>query len=365
MTHRPVAALALCAVLVGCNGKQAAAPPPAPAPVVVAQAEVKTVPVALRAIGNVEAMASVALRSQVAGPILRVHIADGADVVKGQALVTIDPQPFKIALAGAEAQFARDQATLEKAKSDVARYEKLVAKEYVTREQYEAAIAQADSLTQTIEADRAAVDAARLDVSRCTIVAPITGKAGIVTFRAGNLVKANDDPPLLTILQMRPVYVTFSIPEKRLPEVRAAFDRHRLDVRAWNRGETGDGHPGNLAFIDNTVDTATGTIRLRGEFPNDDRGLWPGQFVEVSLTVAEQRDVVVVPSSAIQVGQQGSYVYVVKQDGTAEMRPVSVDRTVGSETIVANGIAGGDTVVTDGQLRIVPGGKVAPKTAGP
>jgi multidrug efflux system membrane fusion protein len=145
--------------------------------------------------------------------------------------------------------------------------------------------------------------------------------------------------------------------------VRAAADKHRLDVRALNRGETSGGHPGTLAFIDNTVDTTTGTIRLRGEFPNDDRGLWPGQFVEVSLTVSQQVDVVVVPTAAIQVGQQGSYVYVVKQDGTAEMRPVSVDRTVGGDTIVATGLSGGDTVVIDGQLRVVAGAKVAPKAS--
>jgi multidrug efflux system membrane fusion protein len=203
-------ALALAAA--GCNGKQAATPPPPPAPVVVAQAEVKTVPVALRAIGNVEAMAQVAVHSRVAGAILQVHIDDGADVKKGQPLFTIDPQPFKIALAGAEAQLARDSALLEKAKSDVARYEKLVAKEYVTREQYEGAVAQAGSLAQTIEGDRSMVDTARLNLSYCTITAPISGKVGVVALRTGNLVKANDDPPLVTILQMRPVYVNFSIP---------------------------------------------------------------------------------------------------------------------------------------------------------
>jgi len=354
---------ALAAALCSCNGKQAATTAPPPAPVVVAQAEVKTVPVSLRAIGNVEAMASVAVRSRVAGAILKVHIADGADVTRGQTLFTIDPETYKIALAGAEAQLGRDQALLEKAKSDVARYEKLVQKEYVTREQYEGAVAQSGSLAQTIEADRAAVDAARLNVSYCSITAPITGKAGTVTLRTGNLVKVNDDPPLVTILQMKPVYVTFSIPEKRLQEVRAASNQHQLDVRAWNKGESSEGHPGRLAFIDNTVDTTTGTIKLRGEFPNDDRGLWPGQFVEVALTVAQQPNVVVVPASAIQVGQQGSYVYVVKQDGTAEMRPVSVGRTENGSVIVASGLSGGDTVIVDGQLRVVNGAKVAPKTS--
>ena len=360
MTRRSTAVLLVPVLLAGCKGRPQAASAPPPAPVVVAQASVKTVPVALRAIGNVEAIDSVAVRPRVAGPILKVHIQDGAEVRRGQPLFTIDPQPYRIALAGAEAQLARDQALLEKAESDVARHEKLVAKEYVTREQYEAAVAQAASLAQTIEADRAAADAARLDVTYCTITAPISGKAGSVTLRTGNLVKANEDPPLVTILQMQPVYVTFSIPEKALTEVRAEAGKRRLTVRAWNRGEGGEGHPGTLAFIDNTVDPSTGTIRLRGEFPNDDRGLWPGQFVEVSLAVTEQPDVVVVPAAAIQVGQQGSYVYVVK-DGTAEMRTVVVDRTVAGESIVAEGLAGGDMVIVDGQLRVVPGGKVVAK----
>ena len=357
--------LALGLGLMSCNGKHAATTAPAPAPVIVAQAQVKTVPVAVRSIGNVEAMASVAVRSRVAGPILQVHIADGAEVKKGQPLFTIDPEPFKITLAGAEAQLGRDKALLEKAKSDVARYEKLVEKEYVTREQYEGALASAGSLAQTIEADKAEVDTARLNVSYSTITAPITGKAGTVTLRTGNLVKANDDPPLVTILQMKPIYVTFSIPEKRLPEVREASDKHQLDVRAWNKGESSEGHPGRLAFIDNTVDTTTGTIKLRGEFPNEDQALWPGQFVQVALTVSEQPNVVVVPASAIQVGQQGSYVYVVKPDNTAEMRPVQVGRTEDGSAIVANGLAGGDSVVIDGQLRVVNGAKVAPKAPTP
>ena len=364
MTHPSKSALAFVALLgaftvSGCGGgpKQAAAPPPPP--VLVDQAVRRTVPVALTAIGNVEAVATVDVRSRVAGQILKVHIDDGADVTKGQTLFTIDPEPFRIALDRAEAQLARDRALLQKADNDVARYAKLVDKEYVTREQYESAVSEAASQAATIRSDEAAAEDARLSLSYCTIVAPISGRAGSVNLRAGNLVKANDDPPLVTILQVRPVYVTFSVPEKHLADVRKHAAEGKLEVRAYSRGEQGDGHVGVLTFIDNQVAEATGTIRLRGEFPNDDRGLWPGQFVEVVLRLAEQKDAVIVPSAAVQVGQQGSFVFVVGAEGNAQVRPVVVDRTQGGETVIASGLESGETVVTDGQIRIVPGTKVA------
>jgi multidrug efflux system membrane fusion protein len=200
---------------------------------------------------------------------------------------------------------------------------------------------------------------ARLNLSYCTIVSPISGRAGSINLRAGNLVKTNDDPPLVTILKVRPVYVTFSVPEKYLTDVRKHAAEGRLEVKAVSRGESGEGHAGVLAFIDNEVNAATGAIRLRGEFPNDDRGLWPGEFVEVTLKLAEQKDAVIVPSPAIQVGQQGSYVYVIGEDGKAQPRPVVVDRTLDGETVIASGLDGGETVVTDGQIRIVPGGAVS------
>ena len=348
-----------------CKTEAQAPTTPPPAPVVVAKAEIKTVPISIRGIGNVEAIASVAVRSRVAGQILDVHVTDGADVTRGQTLFEIDPAPYKIALAATEAQLARDEALHDKAQSDVARYEKLVAKEYVTREQYESTTSQAASLAETIRADKAAVDQAKLDLSYCTIAAPIAGRTGSVTLRAGNLVKANDDPPLVTILQTHPIYVNFSVPERYLGEVRARAAEGSLPVHALNRGETRDGHLGKLAFVDNAVDVTTGTIRLRGEFPNDDRALWPGEFVEVSLTVGEQKNVVVVPSSAIQVGQQGNYVYVVGQDMTAKLQPVVVDRAVGTESILAQGVSGGETIIVDGQIRVVPGAKVAAQAATP
>ena len=330
--------------------------PPA-APVVVGQVVRRDVPVSLRSIGNVTPLATVDVRAQVDGKILAVRFAEGADVTKGQPLFIIDPEPYKIALAQAEAALARDQAMLQKAKGDVERYAKLVAKEYVTREQYETAEAQAGSLEATIRADQAAVAAARLDLSRTTIEAPISGRAGTFRVDAGNLVKASGDP-LVTILANRPVRVSFSAPEKYLSEIRGRQARGALRVMASAPGETGQGHEGTLTFIDNTVDRTTGTIKLEATFPNDDRALWPGQFVELTLLISTQADAVVVPTSAIQAGQQGSYVFVVKEDQTAEMRPVVVDRAIGDESVVARGLEGGETVVTDGQLRVIPGAKV-------
>jgi multidrug efflux system membrane fusion protein len=358
-----VLTLASAVIGVACTGNAANTPAtPPPPPVVVGQAVRRTVPVSLHGIGNVESVASVAVRSRVAGQILRVHIKDGADVSQGQRLFTIDPAPYEIAAAEAEARLARDQALLKKAENDAVRSDKLVQQGFVSREQYESATSQAASLAATIKADEAAVKDARLSLSYCTIQAPISGRAGTVNLRAGSLVKINDDPPLVTLLTVRPVNVTFSVPEKYLGAIRAHAASKRLDVLAAGRGQEGEGRRGTLAFIDNTVDTTTGTIRLKAEFANDDLGLWPGQFVDVELILSQQSDALLVPTTAIQVGQQGSYVFVVSAEGTAEMRPVVVDRAIGDETVIASGLEGGETVITDGQLRVVPGGKVA---AGP
>ena len=355
-----LALLVAIALTLGCQKDAAKAPSgPPPAPVVVGKAVRRAVPVTLHGIGNVEPVASVAIRARVAGPIRKVHIADGAEVARGQALFTIDPEPFRIALARAESELARDSALLKKAQDDAARYETLVAKEYVTREQYEAAVAQAASLAATIQSDEAAIRDAKLDLSYCTITSPIAGRAGNVALREGNLVRASDDAPLVTVVQLRPINVAFALPEKHLAAIRARNAAGPLAVTARERGEEeGQGHRGRLTFVDNTVDRATGTIRLKAEFANDDRGLWPGQFVEVDLALAEQADAVLVPSTAIQVGQQGSFVFVVGDDGTAAVQPVTVDRTVGDQTVVASGLNGGETVITDGQIRVVPGAKV-------
>jgi len=361
-----VLTLGASALACGRNAGPVTAAPP-PAPVVVGHVVRRDVAVSLRSIGNVRALATVDVRAQVDGKVLAVKFAEGADVAKGQALFMIDPETYKIAAARAEAQLARDQALGRKAEGDVERYAMLVAKEYVTREQYEAAQAQAGSLEATIRADDAAVAAARLDLARTTIEAPISGRVGTIRVDAGNLVRANGDP-LVTILATRPVRATFSVPEKYLSEIRAQISGVPLKVRALAPGETGPGHEGSLTFIDNAVDRTTGTIRLEATFPNDDQALWPGQFVELTLEVSTQTNAVVAPTTAIQAGQQGSYVFVVREDGVAEMRPVVVDRALGDESVIAKGLEGGETVITDGQIRVVPGAKVQvapPQQAGP
>lgn len=340
--------------------KTATAPPPAPVTVGVVLR--RTVPVTIRTIGNVVATETVAVRSRVEGPIVAVHVKDGADVAKGQTLFSIDPAPFQIALDRAQAQLDRDKALLTKADDDVARYEKLVAKEYVTREQYESAVAQAASLRATIRVDESAAAQARLDLSYCTIAAPIAGRAGRVDVDAGNLVKANDDPPLVTLLAIIPVKVGFAVPERYVGALRARLAAARVPVRAIPRGETGDGHEGALSFVDNAVDRSTGTIRLEALFPNRDRALWPGQFVEVALDLSDEPDAVLAPTAAVQSGQNGSFVFVVGADGVAQVRPVVVERTVGDQSVVSSGLEGGETVITDGQLRVVPGAKVAVAT---
>ena len=365
---RTLAVILLAAASLAC-GRDAGpvAATPQAAPVVVKQVVRRDIPVTLRSIGNVAALATVDVRAQVDGKVLEVRFAEGADVRKGQALFVIDAEPYRIATARAEAQLARDQALLQKAKGDVERYGKLVEKEFVTREQYETAVSQAGSLEATIRADEAALAAARLDLARTTIEAPISGRAGTIRVDAGNLVRANGDP-LVTILATRPVRASFSVPEKYLSEIRRRSALGALRVRALAPGETGEGHAGSLTFIDNAVDRTTGTIRLEATFPNDDQALWPGQFVELTVELSVQADAVIAPTAAIQAGQQGPYVFVIRDDGTAEMRPVVVDRAMGDESVIAQGLSGGETVVTDGQLRIVPGAKVAvapPQQAGP
>lgn len=361
--------LPLVAALSGCGGGDGAVASraPAPVPVVVAKAVSRTVPVTVRAIGNAEAVATVDVKARIGGELRAVHFREGEEVRRGELLFTIDPRPFQVALAEAEARLARDRALLQKADDDVRRFAGLVEQEYVTREQYDTARAQAASLAATVKADEAAVEGAKLDLEYATIRAPISGRAGAVLVQPGNLVKANDDKPLVTLLQTRPVWVSFAVPESSLAEIRARAAAGALEVTARERGVEGAGRPGRLDFVDNAVDRTTGTIRLKGVFPNDDGAFWPGQFLEVELKLRDEPNAVVVPSPAIQTGQGGTFVMVVKDDATVEIRPVRVSRTLGDETVLASGVAGGETVIVDGQLRVVPGAKVearGPKPAG-
>jgi multidrug efflux system membrane fusion protein len=367
------AALALCTA--GCGGddaKAAAAARGAQAPAVpvtVGEAVAKTMPVEIAVIGRVEPLQTVAVRAQVGGQLLRVAFQEGQDVDKGALLFAIDPRPYQAALDSAKARLARDQAVSQKADADVRRYTDLVAKEYVTKEQFEQTQATAQSLRATLLEDRAAVESSRLQLDYCTIHAPIGGRTGSLNARAGNLIKPNDDTPMVVIHQIRPIYVSFAVPESKLPEIKRRQEQRQLEVTAA-APETGAAPSrGELTFVDNQVDRTTGTILLKATFQNQDRSLWPGQFVNVVLTLARQPAALVVPARAVQNGQRGQFVFVVKPDRTVEMRPIEVNRTVGAEAVIDRGLAPGERVVTDGQIRLAPGVRVqdmsSPQPASP
>ncbi|HVT16199.1 MAG TPA: efflux RND transporter periplasmic adaptor subunit [Thermoanaerobaculia bacterium] len=330
-------------------------------PVTVGSVVRKTLPVELTAIGRVEPLDTVAVRALVGGELERIHFHEGQDVVRGEPLFTIDPRPFQASLAAAQARLARDQVLAGKAGADVRRYGELVAKEYVTREQFEQTQANAQSLQATINEDKAAIETARLQLNNCSIRAPISGRTGSLMVHAGNLVSPASEQPLVVINQIRPIYVSFAVPESELGAIKQRQAQRGLAVAASAPGTGPEAFRGELTFIDNQVDRATGTILLKATFPNQGSALWPGQFVNVVLTLSQQAGAVVVPAQAVQTGQQGQYVFVVKRDATVESRPVVVSRTVGAEAVVARGLQPGETVVTDGQLRLVPGVRVKAK----
>ncbi len=348
----------------GCGKQQAAGPSVIPAvPVVVAQVEQKTVPVEIRAIGNVEALSTVALKAQVTGQIIAIHFREGQDVRKGDLLFEIDRRPFEVALAEAQANLARDKARAENSRLQAERYAKLFQEGVASKEQYDVQRADADALAAAVQADQAIIDYARLNLEYCMIRSPVDGRTGSLMLHVGNLTKANDVPILVTINQISPIYVNFAVPEQYLAEVKARTAAGRLAVRAFVPDAPGATEEGALSFVDNAVDAATGTIKMKATFPNPRRKLWPGQFINVVLTLSAQPNAIVVPAQAVNTGQSGSYVFVVRTDGKAEMRRVTPGRTVGNETVIAEGLKPGETVVTDGQLRLVDGSRVTVKNA--
>ncbi len=356
-------------------------------PVRSGKVEVKAIPVTIPAVGTVEALATVQIRSQVTGQLSSIHFAEGQEVRKGQLLFTLDQRPFQAALQQAQAVLARDTATAKNSQSQQARYEDLYKRGLIARDQYESQSATASAQQATLEADKAAVESAQLNLQYASIAAPLAGRAGDVTVHQGDLVRANDATPLLTINQMAPVYVAFSVPGRDLGDIRRYQAQKALKVQARlqgsptgptqiaiptpeGRGNSAPALPappvttmapeeGIVSFIDNTVDATTGTIRLKATFPNTSKSLWPGLFVQVTLLLTTDAGALVVPATAVQESQQGTYVYIVKADRTAEMRPVRVDRQQGEETIIADGVKAGEEVVTDGHLRLTPGARVA------
>jgi multidrug efflux system membrane fusion protein len=353
-------AILLLALAVGAcsNGKAKQAAPAAP--VKTGDVMRMDVPLLLKAIGNVEAYNTVSVKALIAGEVIDVHFKEGQEVKQGDLLFQIDPRPYAAALKQAEAQLARDVAQAKNAEEQAKRYAILVQKDYVAKDQYDQLKANADALAAAVDADKANVENSRLQLAYCTIKSPIDGRVGSVLINKGNVIKAND-LVMVTINKIRPIYVTFSIPEQNLSDIKKYMASGSLKVDALIPGDEKRPARGTLTFVDNAVDTTTGTIKLKGTFENTDRRLWPGQFVNVALTLSTQRNAVVMPTAALQAGQQGQYVFVVKSDLTVESRPVTAARAYGELTVVAQGVQPGEKVVTDGQLQLIPGTRVEVK----
>jgi membrane fusion protein, multidrug efflux system len=330
-------------------------------PVLVAQASITNVPVQIDPppVGHVVPVSTVTVHSQVGGIISQVHFKEGSEVKSNALLFTIDPRPMQAALELARANLTRDNAQLANAKIQFDREQKLLEQKLVSEDEFDTSKAAYDALAGTVAADQAAVANAQLNLEFTEIRAPFDGATGGLQFHEGNVVKAPDDV-LLTINQIHPIYVQFGVPEQYLPEIRREMRRKSLPVTVtFENMIAGEPPRGELTFVDNSVDTTTGMIQLRATFPNARSVLWPGQFVQVVLTLSELTNAIVVPSQAVQVGQNNQFIYVVKADQTVEMRPVKTGITFDGDTVVESGLAAGETVVTDGQLRLAPGVKVA------
>jgi membrane fusion protein, multidrug efflux system len=348
-----VSALALTA---GCT-KTAETAPNLAVPVTVAEAVQKTVPIELTAIGSGEAYSTVSIKSQVNAVLEQVHFKEGDFVKKGDLLFTLDARPFQATLDQTEATLARDKAQAELAEVQAGRYEKLYEAGVTPKEQFDTAKATAVAQEAAVQADTAAVQYAKLQLQYCKIYSPVDGRTGALQVYPGNLVKQNDVPILIVINQVTPLYVNFSVPEQYLSVIKKYMERGRLPVTATPYGDAKP-ETGYLSFVDNSVDNTTGTIKLKATFANPDHRLWPGQFSTVSLRLTEEENATVVPSQAVQTGQSGDFLYVVAKDMTAQQRTVTVARTIGGESVISKGVAPGETVVTDGQLRLIPGVKV-------
>ncbi|MEO8007365.1 MAG: efflux RND transporter periplasmic adaptor subunit [Betaproteobacteria bacterium] len=342
------------------GGAQSEAKTSVPAvPVLTGQAVEKSMPLRLHAIGNVETVASVAVKSRVDGQIVATQVRDGQDLRKGDPLFQLDSKPYQSQIDQAIANLARDQAQLEYLHGQEQRYQDLRKQNFVSQEGYAQVAANFRAAQASVSADEAAVQHARIDLGYTTIRSPINGRAGKVMLSEGNMVKANDTAAMVVINQLAPIYVSVAVPEQYLNEIRTRQKTAplRVDVELAK----GQALTGKLAFIDNSVDVATGTIKLRGIFSNDGRQLWPGQFVDSWVTLRDEDKALVVPTQALQTGPNGQYVYVVKDDSSVELRSVQVARTQGGETVIASGLKPGEIIVVDGASRILPGSKVSAK----
>ena len=356
-----IAAVALTASA-ACSKKD---PPRQPTvPVSVTTVTRTTVPYIVTANGVAEPMQTVAVQAQVNGILQRVAFAEGQEVTVGQVLFQIDPRPYQAALNQVRAQLTRDEAVAANTRRDATRYAALVKEGYVTGSQADQAEANAVSAAATVEGDRANVQKAALDLANTTIRAPISGKTGSLLVRQGNLVKANSDPPLVVINQIRPILVRFSVPQSQFTDIQRYYrSGNALLVRAKPSEGTAVPVDGTLAFVDNNVDTTTGTVMLKARFTNPEGAIWPGQYMNVALQLYVDPNALTLPAPAVLTGQQGTYVYTVDTGNTAKQTPVQVSRTVDSLAIIASGLREGERVVVDGQSRLIPGAKVAIKGA--
>ena len=337
--------------------------PSAPAvPVATATVAEKAVPLEIDIIGTVEAFSTVLMRAQLTGELTSVRFKEGDDVKKGQVLFTLDRRPLESALQQARANLQRDTAQAANAQAQAQRYQDLAARGIATKEQVDTTQTAAAALDATLGSDRAAVENATVQLQYATVAAPIAGRTGALMVHEGNLVRANDATPLVVINQVTPIYVSFGIPESRLPELKQYMARGSVKVEALAPNDVAGPSVGRITFVDNAVDPTTGTIRIKGTFPNGTRHLWPGQFVNVTVTLTTDAHAIVVPAAAVQTGQQGQYVFVVKPDQTVDLRPISVARSANAETVIRQGLEAGETVVTDGQLRLTAGSRVSVKS---
>ena len=360
-------ASALAAACTGSEAQQSqqsrqGAPQAAAVPVTTAVVVQKPMPIEIGVVGTAEAYSTVAVRAQITGELTSVTFEQGEDVQAGQVLFTLDRRPLEAALSQAQANLQRDSAQAANAKVIAQRFEDLVQRGIGTRAERDTALATATALEATVGANTAAVENARVQLQYATIRAPIAGRTGALMVHAGNLVRANDQTPLVVINQVTPIYVSFGIPEATLPDLRRYMAQGSLQVDALPAGDEGTPAIGRITFVDNTVDQTTGTIRIKGTFANTNRRLWPGQFTNVVVRLSTDRGALVVPTAAVQTGPQGQYVFLVKADKTVDMQPVTVARTAKGETVLKEGVKPGDTVVTDGQLRLVPGARISVKT---
>src|SRR5881296_1827882 len=354
---KPMTAATRVALLLVLRCSHKGAGGPARVPVTVARAEQRAVPYQIVATGTAAPRQTVAVQSQVTGVLTHVAFREGDEVVSGQVLFQIDPRPFQAALDQARAMLARDAAQAENAALDATRYAELVKQDYVTKQDYDAKRANAEALQAAVRADSAAVANAQLSLEYATIRALIAGRTGRLLVREGNLVRATANDTLVVINRIQPILVRFAVPERHLPDIQR-YRKNRLPVLVNPSKDDSLYSEGLLTFVDNTVDTTTGTVLLKAEFSNRDGTLWPGEFVTVRLQLYIDAKALVVPSQAVMTGQQGTYLFVIDANGVARSQPVTVERTAGVYSVIAQGVRAGDEVVTDGQVRLVPGAAV-------